>query len=856
MKTKNSIKSMERSMTPEALAALENAGFSRRSFLKGTGALIVTFSVADVAGNVSASSGAAAAAGLAQATDPRWAVDSWVAIAEDGSVTAYAGKVELGQGTWTVEHQLVADELYVDLSKVRVIIGDTGIPTPDQGTTAGSQSHPTLFAPGNRADSMRQALAAAREELLRRASEKLGYAVDQLTINDGVISAKSDPTKKASYAELIGGQKFNIIRSGDVEVKIKDARDYTVLGTSVPRFDLPDKVFGTFEYIHNVRMPSMVHGRVVRPPRIGATLVNVDESSVNSVPGLLKVVVRENFVGVVAEKQWQAIQAAENLKTTWTEGITLPKHADFFSHLRNDPVRRETLIVDSKDVDQKIATAAKVITATYLHPYDMHGSIGASAAVAYVRGDKATLYTASQNHYGQRSTSAMILGKLLGLSGAVPLENVRSIQVHGSGCYGINGVENATYDAVVLSQAVGRPVRVQHTRANEHQWENYGPAHIHEERAGLDAQGNIIAWDINHYAPGLGGRPGGSQFGGGSPGNVITGLLLGFSPQAFTPRTTPPDPNVPNAVFGNGSNHVPPYMAACLSGNCQGQGNIKSERVHIINSKSFFWTGPLRAPNRLANTFAHESFMDEVAAAVSADPVEYRLRYLVDTRQSDVLKAAAKAANWETRPSPKPGNARTGVVTGRGISTVLYEGDNGYVGLVAEVEVNQDTGVVLVKRFYIAADSGPVSNPDGFKNQNEGGAIQGMSRMLMEEVTWDDHQITSIDWLTYPIYRFSSGIPEIVNVLIDRRNSDGLFFANKHMGSGEVSITAVAAAIANGVFDATGVRIRQIPFTPGRVLAAIQARNAGTEVASAIRVLKPEEVMTPPMGSNPWLDLA
>jgi CO/xanthine dehydrogenase Mo-binding subunit len=386
-------------------------------------------------------------------------------------------------------------------------------------------------------------------------------------------------------------------------------------------------------------------------------------------------------------------------------------------------------------------------------------------------------------------------------------ENVHIIFRMGSGCYGINGADTVSYDAALLSQAVGKPVRIQLTRKDEMAWENYGLAFTIDERVGVDKEGTIIAWDHESWSPTYGGRPGGN-----APGNVVTGLLAGAQPAAFAARTPAPDP----ANFGNNSNAVPSYVSGTVNGRSGGTGKIRSERVMTHDVQSPFFTGPLRSPARLQNTFAHESFLDEVAVEVKADPVEYRLRHLSDPRLIDVVKGAAKAANWETRPSPntKVPVRRTGIASGRGISCVLYEGDNGYCAVVAEVDVNRDTGAIKVKRLVIANDVGPISNPDGLKNQLEGGALHGLSRTLNEEVTWDAAKITSIDWRTYRPLPVGAEIPQIETVLINRPDA-------RATGAGETAVTVVAGAIGNAVFDATGVRLRQIPFTPERVKAGL-----------------------------------
>jgi nicotinate dehydrogenase subunit B len=776
-----------KTLTPDARAALERAGFLRRDFLKGAGALIVGFSTGAIR------TAHAQFGGPSPGSPPINQLDSWIAIAADGRVTAYSGKEELGQGISTAQAQLVAEELSVPFNRVNLIYCDTAL-TPDQAYTAGSQSHPANFNRNNLA----QAGATAREALFRLASERLSVPVDQLTASDGVIRLKGDPSKALGYGQLVAGRRFNL--QVDPNAKRKPTSEWTVLGKPVPRPDIPALVTGEFEFVHNVRVPDMLHGRVVRPPAVGATVMSVDEGSVKNLAGVVKVVVKKNFVGVVAEKPWQAIQAASQLKVTWSAGAGLPSHATFYAHMRTQPAR-DALAVDSKDVEQRLAAAATVLKATYLHPYQMHGSMGSSCAVANVEGEKATVWSPTQGVWYQKSTVAMLLG--------LKPENVHVIFRRGSGCYGLNGADTVTYDAAILSQAVGKPVRVQLSRKDEMAWENYGNAYVIDERAGLDAQGNIIAWDHESWSPTRGNRPG-----PGTPGNVVTGFLAGFSPQPFTPRSPASSPT----AYNNNANAVPSYVAGNVGGRDQGTGTVKSERVLTHTIESPFWTGPLRSPNRLQNTFAHECFLDELAAHTKADPVEYRLRHLRDPRLIAVVNEVAKAANWEVRPSPKPATRKTGVVTGRGMASVLYEGDNGYSALVAEVEVNQDTGSVVVKRFVVCNDVGPVSNPDGLRNQIEGGALQGLSRALMEEVTWDDQKVTSFDWRTYHTLPLGFDVPKVEAVLLNRPDQEAT-------GAGETSITVVAAALGNAIFDATGARIRQIPFTPERVKAALAARG-------------------------------
>jgi CO/xanthine dehydrogenase Mo-binding subunit len=758
---------------------------SRRDFLKSSGCLVVSFRAW---GPVPPLAAQARAGGAAGAVDPRQ-LDSWLAVAADGRVTAYTGKCELGQGMFTAQIQLIAEELSVPVDRVRLVQCDTSA-TPDQGTTSGSQSSPTNFNERNLA----LAGATARETLVRLASERLGVPVAALTVVDGVVRARNDATKRVTYGELVGGSRFSLTL--DPAARRKPAAEWTVLGTSVPRVDMSSLATGGFEFVHNVRVDGMLHGCVVRPPEVGATLGSVDERSVRGIPGLVRVVTKKNFVGVVCHKPWQAIQAARALKATWLPGPGLPAQAGFYDHMRRQPARN-TLVVDSGDVDQALARAATIVKATYLHPYQMHGSLGSSCAVADVRADRATIWSATQSAYPVRNTAAMLLG--------LAPEHVRVIFTRGSGCYGINGADTVSYDAAVLSQAVRRPVRVQLSRQDEMAWENYGVAYVIDMRVGLDASGAIVAWDCESWNPSLGGRPGYE-----TPGNVITGTLLGFEPAAFTPRATAPAPT----AFNNGSNAAPSYVAGCAGGACGGTGVVTSERVLTHAIRSPFFTGPLRSPNRLQNTFAHESFMDELAARVKADPVEYRLRHLRDPRLIDVVRAAAKAANWEPRPSPRPGRPATGIASGRGFATVLYEGDNGYCALVADVEVDRAAGRIVVKRLVGSQDCGPISSPDGMRNQIEGGALQGMSRAVGEAVTWDDRKVTSTDWRTYHSLSLGADVPAIESVLINRPDREA-------MGAGETTITLVAAAIGNAVFDATGARLREVPFTADRVKAAL-----------------------------------
>jgi len=423
---------------------------------------------------------------------------------------------------------------------------------------------------------------------------------------------------------------------------------------------------------------------------------------------------------------------------------------------------------------------------------------------------------ASETANNAATGAAMIPLLALGLPGGaltammlgVKPEIVRIVFTRGSGCYGINGADTVSYDAALLSQEVARPVRVQLSRQDEMAWENFGAAYVIDQRIGIDQTGSILAWDYEAWTPSLGGRPGYDR-----PGNVVTGMLAGFEPARVAARAA----DAPSG-FLNNFNSAPSYVTGCVGGMCGGTGAVRSERVLTHTVSSPFFTGPLRSPARLQNTFAHECFLDEVAAHVKADPVAYRLRHLSDPRLREVVSAAAKASGWDARPSPRPGLSRTGLARGRGIACVLYEGDNGYCALVIEVEVDQATGRVRVTRMVASQDCGPISNPDGMRSQLEGGALQGLSRALGEEVTWDAQKVTSVDWRSYRSLPLGFDVPVIESVLINRSSGEA-------MGAGETAITLSAAALGNAIFDATGARVRQVPMTPERIKGALEERH-------------------------------
>ena len=760
---------------------------SRREFLKGCGALIVSFGAASVIGFPSSAQGPFGT--HPSHIDPT-KLDSWLAVASDGTITAFTGKCDFGQGMLTAQTQLVAEELCVAIGRVKLIQCDTSV-APDQGTTSGSQSTPTNF----NSENLALAAATAREALLSMAAQALGESSDGLTVNNGVITGK---TGRFRYEELVGNKQFNIPLS--VRAKRRAPAEWTILGKPIPSLDRPALMTGQFEFVQHVRLPHMLHGRVVRPPAMGATVSNVDERSVRDIPGLTKVVVRKDFVAVVAETQYQAVLAASKLVVRWNPGPELPEQGTFFEYLQKLP-SHDVLSVDSGDVATQLTGASRVASARYTYPYQMHGSVGTSCAVADVRPDGATVWSATQSVYPTRS----ILAKLLGLGA----ESVRVIYVRGSGCYGLNGADAVSFDAALLSQAVGRPIRLQYSRQDEMMWENFGSACVVEQRAGMTQDGRIVAWDRENWVASLGDRPGYEQ-----PGNVISGMLAGYSPE--TPKPSPAQ--APTGKFRNQSNHVPDYFAGRVGAVCGGGGNVRSERVLTHTVRSPFFTGPLRSPLRIQNTFANECFMDELSALAKSDPVAFRLRHLTDSRTIAVLTTAAEASSWRARPSPNLNVSGSGVLSGRGIACVAYEGGNGYAALVAEVEVNLVSGTVRPTHFVVALDCGPISNPDGLRSQTEGGILQGMSRSLVEEVTWNHTRVTSVDWETYRSLHLDYQMPSIEIVFVTPVGVPA-------SGAGETAITVTPAAIGNAIFDATGLRLRHIPFTPARVKAA--ATEAG-----------------------------
>ncbi len=739
---------------------------SRREFLEaGAGALIVTF--AFPRGLLAAGGGDRAAAALTRDPgDPEaGALDSWLRIDGQGTVTLFVGKVELGTGVATALAQIAADELDVPVTQVKVVQGTTG-ETPDQGRTTGSK---TLQ---NGGVEVRRAAATAREALLALAAARLGVPVADLEVEDGRVTARHG-RQNVTYAALIGGARFG--RPVDDRVRVKTAGQYRVVGRSVPRVELPAKVFGTHEYVHNIRVPGMAHGRVVRPPAVGATVASVDEGSVRSIPGVIRVVRRGNFLGVVAEREEQAIAAARALRVRWHQPENpLPDPESMYQAMATGPATEESLVLTG-DTAAALEHAAIRRHAVYRMPFQNHASIGPSCAVADVSGDKATIWSGTQGSYRLRDALAALL--------RLGPERVQVVWTEASGCYGHNGADDAAADAALLSQATGRPVRVQWSCADELGWEPKGPAMVIDVAGGLDPGGQVVAWRYTVSTPSHASRV------DGRPGNLLAEQLMG------------------------GTLHT---------GQVGGDRNARHSYVFPNDSVIVRWldrsilrASALRGLGAPGNVFANESFVDELAAAAGADPVEFRLRHLRDARAAAVIRRAAALARWEPRVSPAPvPRPAADVLTGRGIAFAQYENAYTYVATIVTVEVNRRTGAVRVGRAWVAHDCGLIVNPDGLRNQIEGATLQGISRALHEEVRWRGATIDSVDWRSYRILTFAD-LPKAVEIeLIDHPEA-------AVWGAGEPATCTVGAAIANAIFDATGVRLRDIPFTPDRVRRAL-----------------------------------
>jgi CO/xanthine dehydrogenase Mo-binding subunit len=690
-------------------------------------------------------------------------VDSYLAIGADGRVTVFSGKVDLGTGVETAFTQIVAEELDVAIESVTVLQGDTLL-TPDQGPTYGSLSIQ------NGGMQLRQAAATARAHLVSEAAQRLGVTPTDLIVADGVVRPKAGGAG-VTYADLLKGKQFNL--KLDKDATTKDPADFTLVGRPEPRLDIPAKVFGRFTYMQDYKVADMLHGRVVRPPAICAELRDVDEASVQSIPGLLKVVRQGNFLAVVGQTEWAAIKAADALKATWSEWMGLPEQARLWEHVRATKVSKDDVTSNTGDVQTALAQGGKQFAATYEFPIHTHGSIGPSCAIADLHDGNLTVWTASQaTHMLRKQLAAMM---------EMPLDRVRCIYVEGAGCYGRNGHEDAAADAALLARTVGRPVRVQWSRADEHGWDPKSPPTLIDLRAALDAEGKVTAWESEFFIP--------EGAAGGVP--LVAASLAGLPHETAM---------APGNIIGNSAI---PYAVP----------NVRTVCHRLVETP--LRPSWIRTPGRMQNTYANEAFIDELAAHAGADPMEFRLRALKDSRGIELLHRLAALSKWEPRPSPAKSQPKGDIARGRGMSYVKYELVRTYVGAVAEVEVNRTTGAIRVTKFFVAHDCGQIINPDGLRNQIEGNVVQTVSRTLIEELKFDRSAVTSLDWVSYPIITFPD-VPVVEIDLIDRPRE-------KPWGGGEPSAAVVPSAISNAVFDAIGVRLRTVPYTPEQVKGALRS---------------------------------
>lgn len=747
---------------------------TRRNLLK-LGGMVMVSSVA-AAGLVAESTGTAPAVAGAFPIPPIDRVSSFIAIGADGSVTAYHGHVDLGTGIRTSLAQLVADELDVQFEHITMVLGHTGR-TPNQGPTIASNTIQVDAIP------MRKAAAQVRQLLLGLAAEKLQQPVSALTTSKGAVVAKGG--RRIGYGELAQGQDLNIAL--DKEVPLRTG-GFNYIGKSVQRVDIPAKVLGALAYVHDVRVPGMLHGRVVRPPYggadasapLGSSLISVNEQSVAHLPGIVKVVVQGDFVGIVAEREEQAIAAMRQLEVKWKDWAGVPDlslnamHDTLVKHEKADRMLRE-----DAGIDEAFSGARKVIEADYVWPYHLHGSIGPSCAVAEVSASQIQVWTGSQNPHDVRKDIATLTG--------MAADQINVTRLEASGCYGRNCADDVASDAVLLSQAVCRPVRVQLMREQEAAWEPKGTGQLIRVRGGLDENHAVLGYELKTCYP----------------SNDAAALALILTGKV---------PNKPKVLQMGDRTAIPQYEYPRMR-------VVSQDAAPIVRAS---W---MRGVSALPNVFAHECWIDECAYLAGEDPLAYRLRYLKDPRAVALTHAAHKQAGWQDGPAhrnPAPADQR--LVKGRGFAYARYYHSKfpGYGAAwatwICDVTVDRETGVIKVDKVFVAHDCGEMVNPAGVRHQVHGNIIQSTSRVLKEYVTFDSKGVTSLDWGGYPILRFDE-LPEIDVQLVERPGEDP-------MGAGESASVPSAAAVSNAVFDATGVRLREVPFTPARVLAALNAKAA------------------------------
>lgn len=777
---------------------LQKGTTSRRGLLKSAGLLAVSFSAAGALVTEANAQTAKAASSPGPYPDPDYLqLDSWIVIHQDNTATFYVGKTDCGQGTGTAFRQLMSDELDIAYDKTSLIMGSTDV-TVDQGGSGGSDAIQVDGWP------MRRVAAEARRVLLDMASKQLGVPVDHLAVHDCVVSVKSNPAKKVTYGELIGAKRFNVTLTGNNinattgVAKIKPVQDLKIVGQSLQRYDIPAKVDGSLKWAVDVKLPGMVHARNVKPPVAGAKLVSIDESSVRSLPGFVKVVSKGNYVAVVCEREQQAIKAAKQLKVDWKKPASapFPSSEDLFKYMRS---ATPTSSPDKKvmgDPDAAFANAAKIVEAEYDVPFQGHVAIAPAHATADPSNGQMTIYSNDMKSYGMRNGVAEFL--------KMPREQVRVVWMEGPQGYGRTAADDAGFEAAFLAKELGRPVRVQWMRDEETAWDTKGPAYTFKMRGGFDAQKNLVALEYNAQAADY------NHIGYNEADSVLIAQLTGVG------RTKP----------ASGGASTPGEMYAIP------HRRLNTDVVSLpLVFETPVRTGNLRDPNGPQVTFAAESFIDELAAEAKADPVAFRMKLLTASKTDDdgfkrarsiaVVKAAAEAYGWDTRPSPKPlGSGQ--VLTGRGIA-YAYRNQT-VVAEIAEVEVDRKTGHVWVKRLVCAHECGLIVNPEGLRRTIEGAMLHALSRALHEEVQFDTEKVTSVDWNSYPSLRHTD-VPARIDVVLVNGDPNPNRPDLPPYGAGETACKPMLAAVANAIFDASGVRLRRVPFRNARVLAALKAAN-------------------------------
>ena len=778
-------------MTPRAgIPKQVQDELTRRNLLKGAGMLMV-----GLAGFSPRANGQAA--GPYPEVDYHQ-LDSWIVIHDDSSATFSVGKTDCGQGTGTSFRQIMADELDVAYEKTTCIMGSTDI-TVDQGGSGGSTAMERDSWP------MRRAAAEARRVLLQMGSDRLGVPVQQLAVSNGVITAKGDASKSVTYGQLIGGKKFNVILAGaniyeaTGKAAVKPVQELKNVGLSPQRYDIPPKVDGSLKWAVDMRLPGMVHARNVKPPFAGAKLLSIVESSVRNLPGFVRVVTKGNYVAVVCEREEQAIRAAKALKVNWEkpEKSPFPSSENLFQYMREVKPTSSSQPAVVGDPDGAIASAPKVIEADYDIPFQGHTAFSPAHAMADPSNGQMTVYSNDMKSYGMRRGVADFLG--------MPHDRVRVVWMEGPQGFGRTAADDAGCEAAYLAKELGRPVRVQWMRDEETAWDTKAPAFAVKVKGALDAGGNLVALDYDARACDY------NHVGYNEPDTVLIAQLMGIR------RAQP----------AAGSASTPSEMYAIPN---------RRMAMHVV-SLPMFWetplrTGNLRDPNGPQSTFASESFMDELAAAANADPYEFRMKLLTAGKGDDrsfrrarsiaVLEAAAEAFGWDHRPSPKPRGSGE-ILTGRGIA-YAFRGQT-IVAEVAEVEVNARTGHVWVKRLVGAQDCGLVINPASLRRTVECAMLHSLSRSLCEEVQFDTERVTSVDWISHPTLTHTD-IPEEIQVILVNGDPNPSRPDLPPYGSGEAACKPLLAAVGNAIFDATGVRLRRIPFRAPRVLAALNAARA------------------------------